>query len=278
MPNLAVPYVRPDHALQTLTRQITAAYGPPARPYEYVTGYKSATNFSGHCPDSSGIVHAVDIFVGPGQNLTVQQGIALAEALRTAQDWRASYIIHRDRIAGTMNGWQWGGSGYGHYDHIHVSICDQYWGDPAPVPASRYDNTGPWQIGGYQPLTTDFKEIDPMPTADEIARAVLRMNIQRYGQDGKTRDGITSLAAVAGNFNQTMERVLANQSAIVKQIGLAHAKENAIRSVVDQLAAGQNITIDYSAVEAAAKAGAAEALKNGVINVDVNIKNGETAE
>ena len=58
-----------------------------------------------------------------------------------------------------------------------------------------------------------------------------------------------------------------------KYHGQTHAKVNAIREVVDQIAAGQGVTIDWARVEAAAKAGAAEALAEGVdINLNVNGK------
>ncbi|MGN7250039.1 M23 family metallopeptidase [Arthrobacter sp. SAFR-014] len=61
--------------------------------------------------------------------------------------------------------------------------------------------------------------------------------------------------------------------------GQSHAKLNAIKSVVDQLATGQNVVIDWDKVEAAAKAGAAEALDEkltemnlGALELDANIE------
>lgn len=59
-------------------------------------------------------MHPVDIFVGPG-NLTEAQGIWVAEQLRAEGERgsipghpdRLAYIIHRGRIAGDHNGWEW---------------------------------------------------------------------------------------------------------------------------------------------------------------------------
>lgn len=48
MPNMAVTYQGPNGCLPALTSELTATYGRPARTYEYVTGYKSAANVSGH--------------------------------------------------------------------------------------------------------------------------------------------------------------------------------------------------------------------------------------
>jgi len=195
MANMNVRYQRPNYALQTLAQQLRNTYGNPARPYEYVTGYKSATNFSGHNPDSNGIVHAVDIFVGPG-NLTEAQGIGVAEALRVSKDWRASYIIHRQRICGAYNGWQWEpyGGPDGHYDHIHVSIADLYWGDPCPVPASTYDNTQAWAIGSIATLAgatiTPIQEEEDMGTVEAFTPQALNQlmdfAVERQGAQGGT--------------------------------------------------------------------------------------------
>ena len=56
-----------------------------------------------------------------------------------------------------------------------------------------------------------------------------------------------------------------------------HAKLNAVKSVVDQIAKGQNVIIDWAKVEDAAKAGAAEALAENVVQVDVNVIGKEAA-
>ncbi len=156
MPNLSIAYQRPNHCLRTLTNELARDYGYPARPYEYVTGYKSSANNSGHCPDNNGVVHGVDIFVGPG-NLTEAQGITVAEQLRIegtrgtipGHPDRLYYIIHRRRIAGDFSNWEW--VAYGglddHYDHIHVSTADTFWGDPVRLSPLDYDSTAPWNLG-----------------------------------------------------------------------------------------------------------------------------------
>ena len=105
-------------------------------------------------------------------------------------------------------------------------------------------------------------------------------------------------AAAIGNQSSTPQELTVSEAAeIIRQIGIAHAKENniakavndiaaknqkwhgqshakmnAIKSVVDQIAAGQNVVIDWAKVEEAAKAGAAEALAEGIVTVDVTVQ------
>lgn len=57
----------------------------------------------------------------------------------------------------------------------------------------------------------------------------------------------------------------------------SHAKLNAVKSVVDQVAKKQNQPIDWAEVEAAAERGAAAALAEGVVTVDVTVQGKEAA-
>lgn len=153
MVNLAVTYQRANYAVSTLSAEVKARWGTLARPPEYVTGYKSASNLTGHNADSNGICHAVDLFFSNNSAWSEARGWELAEWLRTVEGPKGAipgypdrmyYIIYRDRIAGDFSGWQWVGANYGHWDHIHVSTCDMFWGDPAPIPAGDYDSKAPW--------------------------------------------------------------------------------------------------------------------------------------
>lgn len=157
MVNMAVQYRGPDPALITLTNELRAHYGNPARTYEFVTGYKSPANYSGHNPDSDGIVHAVDIFTDDQGNIPEAEGRALAERLRLTgkATGRFSYLIHdmsagapQPMIAGQHTNWLWAayGGADAHSDHIHLSIADGYWGDPCNVPATMYNDTSRWGI------------------------------------------------------------------------------------------------------------------------------------
>lgn len=170
MVNMLVEWAGPDASLLTLTRTLTERHGQPTRPYEYVTGYKSPANISGHNADSNGRGHSVDIFVGPGQNISIEQGIDLAERLRiegtkgtiAGHPDRLAYIIHRGRIAGDHTGWEW--VAYtgkdGHYDHIHVSSTfDYYWGDAVWESGLDYNSTASWDLWEEQITAT------PPPTA-----------------------------------------------------------------------------------------------------------------
>lgn len=159
MVNLNIAYREPAPCLTTLTKELTARHGTPSRWYEFVAGSGPTTwNISSHNADNNGLAHAVDIFVGHGHNISVEQGIDLAERLRiegtkgdiAGHPDRLAYIIHRSRIAGDHTGWKWqpytGASP--HNDHIHVSsVFDFYWGDPVwGVHASNYSSTIPWNL------------------------------------------------------------------------------------------------------------------------------------
>lgn len=172
MVNMTVQYRGPDPSLITLTNELRAHYGNPARTYEFVTGYKSAANYSGHNPDSDGVVHAVDIFTDDHGNIPEAEGRALAERLRLIgkRTGRFSYLIHdmsagapQPMIAGQHTGWLWQeyNGPDAHSDHIHISIADLYWGDPCPVPASVCNNTSAWGIAGTT-ITGQGSDITPI--------------------------------------------------------------------------------------------------------------------
>ena len=180
---MAVQYRGPNPALLTLTKELRARFGDPARTYEFVTGYKSPGNYSGHNPDSNGIVHAVDIFTDDHGNIPEAEGRALAERLRLIgkATGRFSYLIHdmsagapQPMIAGKHTNWEWvpytGADA--HSDHIHVSIADGYWGDPVNVSATITNDTSSWGIatlaGQNSGITPIPSEEDDMPTLDEI--------------------------------------------------------------------------------------------------------------
>lgn len=184
MVNLAVPYVRPDGATRSVANECIARWGTPARPSEFVTGYKSATNYSGHNADSNGITHAVDIFTGPG-NIPAADGIWLANHLAArgkAGDPRVFYVIHNDQIASASTGWQFAGSGYGHFDHVHYSSCDLYWGDPSPITRAVYDDTGAWNITTLGTAAGTIEQIEEDPLAglsyEDIKRASYEGTLQ----------------------------------------------------------------------------------------------------
>lgn len=156
-----VPFRRPDGATQTLWNEVAARWGHQARNLGFVAGetnWFSGSN-SGHNPDSNGITHAVDIGVdsaGNGAGIPVSDGISLAEfLLAVGRDTnRFQYLIHRRRIASQNSNWQWvdyAGTD-SHFGHIHLSVCNQRWGEPAPISSSIYDSTASWGIkNGYTP-------------------------------------------------------------------------------------------------------------------------------
>lgn len=272
MANMAVQYRGPDPSLATLANELRGHYGDPARTYEFVTGYKSPTNYSGHNPDSSGVVHAVDIFTDEHGNIPEAEGRALAERLRLVgkATGRFSYLIHdmsagapQPMIAGQHTSWLWAvyNGADAHSDHIHLSIADGYWGDPCNVPAYMTNDTSRWGVTG---ATTQGGTITPItPKEDELSAAEvntimdgiasmekgIRQNIKDHFLGGTTsadgwRPGATKIA-------------IENQ----RRINAANTKLAALEEVIAQLAKGQGVSIDYKRIEAAIKAALADGIE-----------------
>lgn len=90
------------------------------------------------------------------------------------------------------------------------------------------------------------------------------------------------VAAIRGDLNTVHEAVADAERRVRADVGTVHntiirdvgGQLGALRELVKQLATGQGVAIDYVKVEEAAKAGAAEALANG-IDVTVTLKDGK---
>lgn len=301
MVNMGVIYQRPNRSLSTYTAELRAKYGDPDRTYEYVTGYKSPSNISGHNADNNGVVHSVDVFVGPG-NLTEAQGIAEAELLRVegtkgtipGHPDRLAYIIHRQRIAGDHTGWAW--IDYtgpdGHYDHIHVSsVFDYYWGDPVAGDPLDYDNSAAWNLGGTvtKPQGTTITPIAGGLTMADINTLTKQLtDIQGKLADIETSGGKkSSLRQFIADGTRAAQTAAAQTSDINTSSGpqslrsfvaqgtraaqATQADNAALRNVVEQLATAKGTPIDYGKVEAAV----AKALKDGTVTVDVTVAGGK---
>lgn len=285
MPNMNVAYRGPDPSLIKLTSELRAHYGNPARTYEYVTGYKDPGNFSGHNADSNGIVHAVDIFTDDHGNIPQPEGRALAERLRQvgAATNRFSYLIHdmspgapKPMIAGQFNGWKW--QAYGgadmHSDHIHVSIADLYWGDPCPVPASAYNNTAAWNVTGgsiTKPQSGTVTPIKPIQKGFLMALtdAEQKLIYDRIKAYTDAPSGTIPAKVVTAVLDEPITRGggVGGKTSLRSTVAYLDANLAALRSVVEQLAKGQGVTIDYAKIQDAVKS----ALKDGTVQVDVTV-------
>ena len=277
MVNMNVGWAGPNASLATLAGELNARFGLPARFYEYVTGYKSASNITGHNADAYGRGHAMDIFVGAGHNISVEQGIDLAERLRQegkrgstpGHPDRLAYIIHRGRIAGDHTGWEWVDyTGIAdHYDHIHISsVFDYYWGDPVAGNPLDYNSTAAWNLW---PTTGQGSNITPIPetkdwfdmaTPSEL-RTIVREEVALLFDQGKhltyknPKNGPDVWALLTGTHRDAVKLV---------------AEQVAQRSILDQLGKGQGVTIDYARLDAAIEKSVKDSLASG-INVDVTV-------
>lgn len=186
MVNLNVQYRRAGISLRRLMAEIRAWRPGALQNKGFITGYKSAGNYSGHNADSKGITHAVDIGVdieNDGTGLDPADAARLVEHLRKNCHRWIQYIIYNGRICGNHTNWQWAfyAGASPHTDHIHISECDLYYGDPSPIPASVYDAKHSWGI-----------------------RNIDRLNRRRY----IIKPGDT-LASIANRYNSTIARIKA---------------------------------------------------------------------
>lgn len=265
MVNMLVQWRGPNSALATLAKELNARFGNPTRFYEYVTGYKSPSNVSGHNADNNGIGHSMDIFVGAGHNISVEQGIDLAERLRLegkkgsipGHPDRLAYIIHRGRIAGDHTNWEWVAyNGIAdHYDHIHISsVFDYYWGDVVAGHPLDYNSTAAWNL--WTVTTGLGSKPTPIPEEKDWLDVASKEDVQLAVWSYKNpKEGPDAWAYLSGVYRNSVK--IQGELAAVKEI-------------VQQIAKGAGTPLDLTAVEAAAKRGAEAALSEGVgVNVTV---------
>lgn len=272
MVNMSVPYSRPNRSLITLRDEVYKAYNyTPARASEFVTGYKSPDNYTGHNADSNGIVHAMDLFTDNNGNLPEEAGRELAEKLRVIgkRTGKFYYLIHdmnpnpgqfTPLIAGKHTNWEWveyAGSSP-HTDHIHISTCDLFWGDPAPISASVYDSTAPWGIASTinpagSPSTS--KDWFDMATKADLIAAIK----EAQGVTEVRRAPWTFSGARPGEKAQTMwNRVVSTAETVARMEATLKAQSAAIAA----LAAAQGTTVE-AALE--------KALEKNIVKVNVEV-------
>lgn len=97
--------------------------------------YGWGTNGKGsyHNQDPNGVVHAIDLdedFLGKGkggQKIAMEFAEQLATYCREGKDkGRIAHIVYEGQVASaTANNWHFRGSGYSHFQHIHISFTNR---------------------------------------------------------------------------------------------------------------------------------------------------------
>ena len=124
---------KPAAAALTLRKQVDKRWPKRDRGADGIIGDKAhQARPSDHNPNARGYVDAIDIdadLLGKGTGRAVAQRLAdqivayAASGLPGSQ--RIKYVVWADQVASgsyANSMWKWRGSGYGHYDHIHVSF------------------------------------------------------------------------------------------------------------------------------------------------------------
>lgn len=112
-----------------------------------------------HNQDPRGIVHAIDLdedFLGKGkgQKVAMQFAEELAAYCREGKDnGRIAHIVYEGQVASaTSDNWHFRGSGYSHFQHIHISFTNK-----ADSDGSKF------QLPIFN-VTPDEKPFSPKPT------------------------------------------------------------------------------------------------------------------
>lgn len=125
---------RPVAGITTLRKQIDRRWPKRDRASDGVIGDKAhQARGSDHCPDSRGIVHALDIDAdldpkdpGAAQRLANQIVAYAASGLPGSN--RIKYVVFDNKLAsGTYANsmWTWRKGAWGHTHHIHVSFTNK---------------------------------------------------------------------------------------------------------------------------------------------------------
>ena len=114
------------------------------------SGWGTNGKGSYHNVDPNGIVHAIDLdesFLGKGKGQNVAKEFAeqLAAYCRAGKDGgRIAHIVYEDQVASaTANNWHFRGSGYSHFQHIHISFTNKADKDGSKFLLSIFENVNP---------------------------------------------------------------------------------------------------------------------------------------
>ena len=269
-------------ALRTLLAEVNALYpGRDKRTDGTISGYPGAR--SSHNYNSEGFVCALDITTGPYPGgISTIQGQALAEAVRLAIKIQPrgipAYPIHYMEppyvpkagpyIATAGTDWEWEPYGYPgsdpHTSHLHVSVDWDIYTGGAPSGLADYLTEMSWNLGGTSGQGSGITPIQE----DELTMADINTILRWIN---------TVHDAVRDNATATNKKIDDTKNAIKGDIATVHttiirdvgAQLAGIREAVKQLPGGESI--DFAAVEAAAKRGAEAAIAEGIVKVDVTV-------
>lgn len=149
----------------------------------------------------------------------------------------------------------------GHYGHCNVP--DNTHTDPGPMPSLGKSGTKP-QSGTVTPIK-EKDWFDTMTPAEKKALLDAAAKVARYLDapigvvPGKVADAILNESITRANVG--------GQTSLRSTVAYLDSNLAALRNVIEQLAKGQGVTIDYGKVEAAVKS----ALKDGTVQVDVTV-------
>lgn len=114
------------------------------------SGWGTNGKGSYHNVDPNGIVHAIDLdesFLGKGKGQKVAKEFAeqLAAYCRAGKDGgRIAHIVYEDQVASaTANNWHFRGSGYSHFQHIHISFTNKADKDGSKFLLPIFENVSP---------------------------------------------------------------------------------------------------------------------------------------
>lgn len=135
-----------------------------------------------HNQDPRGIVHAIDLdedFLGKGkgQEVAMQFAEELAAYCRAGKDGgRIAHIVYEGQVASaTSDNWHFRGSGYSHFQHIHISFTNR-----ADNDGSKFD----------LPIFKSGEEVKPTPPkpSNKVPAYPGRIKLQHKAKNKDVRD------------------------------------------------------------------------------------------
>lgn len=195
-----------------------------------------------HCPDHNRRGHSSQIYIGKGEHLTEAAVISqrwLYDQARKVSGRSLAKRGHRDGVATEC-------PGAPAYAWVKAGM---------PAPPTRATTT--------TPATTAPQEDDDMPTAEEIARAVWASPAKNADGKATTRSSLMYWDYIhSGRAAAKAEQILQSIAELTGQVA-------GLNAALTQLAAAPEAQVDLAAVTAAAKAGAADAIKSITAQVTV---------
>jgi len=133
------------------------------------SGWGTNGRGSYHNQDPNGVVHAIDVDENFGPNPKSGKAARefaeqLATYCREGKDGgRIAHIVYEDQVAsGTAGNWHFRGSGYSHFQHIHISFTNKADNDGSKFKLPIFEDVSLWdgRVPKYENIISAMEDKD----------------------------------------------------------------------------------------------------------------------